>query len=428
MSRFVNAIALLVLATLVLAALSAGLVSKLIGFDYDEIHLESRNGLRGVWSVPAVFPERVENQSWFEMIDANGDGRIECRNVRGRCNELLRGDLLRMEILMSWFDRDDPDSSLSCVQWDQIINEQCTLPSCRELWCDRIDKDGNSQMERREMVQALAPLSLRYPEMNAADANRDGFIAQSEFPGFPTPRQHYLGTDALGRDRLVRLLFGLRITLLVALAAALVSTLLGTVLGLASGVIGGWVDRTFLRFLEVLQSVPFIVVVILLSLLAREFALSVSLRGQQSAFLQVMVLFLALGAVQWFSLARYARGLASDLMEAPFVKAMVGMGYGLPTVLFRHVLPNSTLPILAFASLLVPTVVLEEAFLSFLGFGVQPPYPSLGVLLNDGVGWMRYDATALWIPMGVLVLLSWSLFVLGDSWRKRSVGRTGGNP
>jgi oligopeptide transport system permease protein len=231
---------------------------------------------------------------------------------------------------------------------------------------------------------------------------------------------HLLGTDLLGRDVAVRLLYGLGISMAVALSAAAVSFLLGTLLGLACGLAGGWSDRLLLRLLEVLQSIPFLFVVILVSMFSRDVMRVRWADPGAQAMAQAVLLFCCLGAIQWFSLARYARGLAFSLKTAPFVEALVGLGIPRRRIVLRHVLPNTLKPLAAYAVLLVPTLVLEEAFLSFLGFGIQPPYPSLGILLSESVAFMDVRPTLVLIPATTLLVLTWSLNVVAEMLSGRS--------
>ena len=135
-----------------------------------------------------------------------------------------------------------------------------------------------------------------------------------------------------------------------------------------------------------------------------------------------MIQFRALDSEIQFSLARFARGLAFNLRNSDFCVALVGMGFSRSHIVARHLLPNTMTPLLAYAVLLVPTLVLEEAFLSFLGFGVQPPYPSLGILLNEGVAVMEMAPGVLGISAIIIFLLAWSLNVVGEHLAARRWG------
>lgn len=236
-------------------------------------------------------------------------------------------------------------------------------------------------------------------------------------------RVHFLGTDGLGRDLLVRTIYALRVSLLVALAATVLSLLLGGALGLASGFIGGWTDRAFLRGLEVLQAIPLVFVVILVAVFSRDLFGAAGLAPGKAALVQSVVLALSLGAIQWFSLARFARGLSVSIRHADFVRGLEGMGFSTFRIVWRHLLPNAAIPLLAYAVLLVPTLVLEEAFLSFLGFGVQPPYPSLGILLNEGAAAMEISPVMLLLPAVLVFLLTLALNTVGE-FLTRTLGLT----
>jgi len=252
---------------------------------------------------------------------------------------------------------------------------------------------------------AWAPPGSRATAAYGKAAEGDGRDPGSEAE---TCRVHLLGTDGLGRDLLVRLVYGLRVSLLVALFATALSLLLGGGLGLVSGYLGGRLDRVFLRVLEVLQSLPFLFVVILVTVALKDVLEARGSGPAARAMLQAAAVAACLGAIQWFSLARYSRSLAFSIRNAGYVRALEGMGFSPWRIVSRHLLPNCAVPLAAYATLLVPALVLEEAFLSFLGFGVQPPYPSLGLLLSDGVSAMETAPFMLVLPAAAVVLVALS--------------------
>lgn len=221
----------------------------------------------------------------------------------------------------------------------------------------------------------------------------------------PPSLEHLFGTDSLGRDLFTRVLHGGRISLAVGVVATLVSLLIGVSWGAIAGYRGGHVDNVMMRIVDMLYSLPFMFFVILL----------VAWFGRS-----LLLLFAALGAVQWLTMSRIVRGEMKRLRHAEFVEAARALGVGEPTLVVRHLLPNMLGPILVYATLTVPAVMLEEAFLSFLGLGVQPPMASWGSLANEGASAMNSLRTAWWLivfPGGVLALTLLSLNFVGDALR-----------
>lgn len=213
---------------------------------------------------------------------------------------------------------------------------------------------------------------------------------------------HPFGTDYLGRDLLVRTLYGGQMSLLVALAAAVVSLLIGTAWGAIAGYAGGRVDALMMRFVDVLYGLPYVFLVILL----------VGFVGRS-----VVLLFVALGAVQWLTTARIVRGQVLSLKEKEFILAARAIGTSPRAIVTRHLIPNTLGPIVVSFTLSVPSVMLQEAFLSFLGLGVPPPRPSLGTLVKEGAAHMDVFPWELAFPGAVLAALLFSLNFLGDGLR-----------
>lgn len=227
-------------------------------------------------------------------------------------------------------------------------------------------------------------------------------------------RAHPFGTDEVGRDLLTRTLHGGRISLAVGLVATLVSLVIGTAWGLVAGWKGGRVDEAMMRFVDMLYGLPFLFVVVLL----------VAWFGQS-----LVLLFVALGAVQWLTTSRIVRAETRRLREAEFVLAARAIGVSVPAILVRHLLPNLAGPILVVATLTVPAVMLEEAFLSFLGLGVQPPLASWGSLAAEGAGAINPVDSMWWLIVFPGALFSITLLALnfvGDGLRDAFDPRSGG--
>ncbi len=223
--------------------------------------------------------------------------------------------------------------------------------------------------------------------------------------------QHWFGTDELGRDLLTRTLVGGRISFAVALAATLVSLVIGVSYGGIIGFVGGKLDAWMMRLVDVLYALPFTLLVILLITLFER---------------NLILLFVAIGAVEWLTMARIVRGQVMGLRHQEFIEACQVLGYSKARILFRHLLPNVLGTVIIYVTLTIPSVMLLEAFLSFLGLGVQPPMSSWGSLIKDGVGAMEDFPWLMLFPGLAMFLTLLSLNFLGDGLRDALDPRRGG--
>jgi oligopeptide transport system permease protein len=218
----------------------------------------------------------------------------------------------------------------------------------------------------------------------------------------PPSRAHWFGTDTLGRDLFSRCLYGGQISIAVGFVGTLVSLLIGVLYGALAGYWGGRADELMMRFVDFLYSLPYLFLVIILLVFFSS---------------SIVMLFVALGLVQWLTMARIVRGQTLSLKTSEFVQAARLAGTGSFGILFRHLLPNMLGAIVAYGTLTVPQVILQEAFLSFLGLGVQPPQSSWGTLISDGAGVMGLFPWLVFFPAVILATVLFSLNFLGDGLR-----------
>jgi oligopeptide transport system permease protein len=218
----------------------------------------------------------------------------------------------------------------------------------------------------------------------------------------PPSASHWFGTDELGRDTFARVVYGGRISLLIGLVGTLVSLVIGVSYGAVAGYRGGRLDELMMRAVDVLYSLPYIFLVILLLVFFSR---------------SILMLFVALGLVQWLTMARIVRGQVLSLKQQNFVEAARALGAGDARVIFQHIVPNTLGPVIVYTTLTVPAVILQEAFLSFLGLGVQPPDASWGTLVSEGA---RLLALFPWLVLFPGLALSLTLLCfnfLGDGLR-----------
>jgi oligopeptide transport system permease protein len=238
---------------------------------------------------------------------------------------------------------------------------------------------------------------------------------------FPPSQLHPMGTDDQGRDLLARVLQGGRISLMVGIISTIVSLLIGVTYGATAGYLGGKVDNFMMRIVDIIYSIPYLlIVIVLLSAFGGQNTPSwiQAISGIFGGGLnQIFLLFFALGLVSWLTMARVVRGQILSLKNQEFVMAARATGVSTPSIIFRHLVPNAIGPIIVYATLTVPSVMLSEAFLSFLGLGVQAPFASWGSLAADGIKNIAIFPWQLIFPGVTMALTLFSLNFLGDGLR-----------
>ena len=280
--------------------------------------------------------------------------------------------------------------------------EELTIIKGRSLWVDA---------KRRLFLNKAAVISLITLIIIATVSIFGPFFLQYDFsdtdwgsiyqpPSFKTG--HYLGTDGNGRDLLVRILHGGRLSLSIGLIATFVSVFIGVIYGTIAGFFGGKLDIFMMRIVEILYAMPYLIFVIILMVVF----------GRNIYFL-----FIAIGAVEWLTMARIVRGQTISLKEKEFIETSKALGQSNSLIIIKHIIPNLAGPIIVYITLMVPSVIILESFLSFLGLGVQEPLTSWGVLISEG---SREMETAWWLlifPGSFMVITVASLNFIGDGLR-----------
>ena len=275
-------------------------------------------------------------------------------------------------------------------------------PAGQGLWADawQVLRRNRASMAALLVLASLALLVLFGPLFSPYEYDFTDWENISIGPSLATG--HIFGTDALGRDLFVRTLYGGRISLLVGLVATAVSLLIGITYGAVAGYVGGRVDQAMMRVVDILYALPFMFLVILLMVLFGR---------------NILLIFVAIGAINWLDMARIVRGQALSLRSREFVEAARAGGVSTARIIRRHIVPNLLGVVIVYATLTVPQVILVESFLSFLGLGVQEPMTSWGALVNEGSQELE---NAPWILLFPAVFLAATLFCfnfVGDGLR-----------
>jgi oligopeptide transport system permease protein len=305
------------------------------------------------------------------------------------------------------------------LAWDtqQLVYGTCTQQRAQVLAAGYEGEIGLLPVDSTELHRAIedrdhgSTLWVASPSGNtnlvAMVITSEGFDSLEEIPERANfillkSRGHLLGTDELGRDLFTRILYGGRISLMVGLCATAVSLTIGVLFGAVAGFFGGRVDDLMMRFVDILYALPFTIFVILLTVIFDR---------------NIWNLFLAIGAVEWLTMSRIVRGQVLSLRKQEFVEAAIALGIPQWRIVLRHIIPNCLGPVIVYTTLTIPVVMLLEAFLSFLGLGVQPPMSSWGLLIRDGSKVLEEFPWLMLFPGMILALTLFSLNFLGDGLR-----------
>jgi len=292
------------------------------------------------------------------------------------------------------------------------LMEQAQEVKGRSLWVDarrRLTRN-KAAMVSITLLTAVALMAIFAPLLSPYSFNAVDYNVVSCAPDWwpdttvmcNAGGAHWFGTDSIGRDLFVRVLYGARVSLAVGLVATLVSLVIGVTYGAVAGYVGGRVDALIMRFVDVLYSLPFIFFVIILMVIFHR---------------SLVLLFVAIGAVEWLTMARIVRGQTLSVKQKEFIEAARAAGLSTSAIIRRHVIPNVVGPVIVYVTLTIPAVILAESFLSFLGLGVQEPLTSWGVLISDGANQIE---TAPWMLIFPSLFMAVTLFCfnfIGDGLR-----------
>ncbi|MDA8944449.1 ABC transporter permease [Porticoccaceae bacterium] len=268
------------------------------------------------------------------------------------------------------------------------------------LWLDAWIKLGKNRLALSGLVILLflIIISLLTPWIAPYSYEEQNLMLGATAPS----AAHWLGTDIFGRDMLTRIMYGGRVSLMVGFIATAVALIIGILWGAVAGFVGGRLDAVMMRIVDIMYALPFMIFIVLLMVVFGR---------------NILLLFVAIGAVEWLTMARIVRGQVMTLRKQEFVEAAYSMGLSKWAIIRRHIIPNTLGPVIVYTTLTIPSVMLLEAFLSFLGLGIQPPQSSWGLLINYGVETMEEYPWLLIFPGITLSLTLFALNFLGDGLR-----------
>ena len=408
-------------------------------FSPTEQHRSFANAPPGTRDISDEYPTYDGDVRAFDVVDLDRDGFITCTRMVFAdgtpgmldCPELALAEQASAFFIeaISLFDRatgdEEPQKKLGngdeYLTFREFPKDDLDLPKAyRGLGLAgpdsfrRIDIDGDNVLARWELLERSR--YLRYttvPEggglrsfdgfIGAHDANNDLRIARAEFPGAPEMHPFIGGTDYIGRDIFTRLIYGARLSITIGLLSTLVSLLIGVLYGAIAGYVGGRTDNVMMRIVDILYGLPFMFLVILIMTIIED-------RNNPVA------IFVLLGCVQWLTTARVVRGQVLSLKHREFIEAQRALGASGANIVIKHLIPNTLGPVIVYATMLVPAVIMEEAFLSFLGLGLPD---SWGKMLSEGsgIGSLANFPWQMVFPGIALALTLFAMNFLGDGVR-----------
>jgi len=294
---------------------------------------------------------------------------------------------------------------LPIYSYKKQINEHQNLPptltkTAGELWYEREASRIQRRMEKQNRTEMNADEKAELDDILQKMDTETEVINGKEV--LVHHRKYILGTDLLGRDMLARIIYGGQVSIAIGLVGTITSVLIGIFFGSLAGYLGGRVDYFIMRFVDIMYGLPYMLLVIIL----------MAIFGKN-----IMNLFIALSVVSWLTTARVVRGQILSLKNSIFVEAARSMGAGTGRIIARHLVPNSLGIIIVFASLRVPSFIMMESFLSYLGLGVSAPYASWGSLIQEGVGGMNLYPWNLFFPSLAMTVFLFAMNFLGDGLR-----------
>lgn len=283
-----------------------------------------------------------------------------------------------------------------------------TAPKGRSLWADARARFFRNRAAVVSLIMlALLSLFALFGHLLTSFDNETvdfSLMGANAYRGVPSLETgHYFGVDNSGRDLFARVVQGTGISMMVGIVGSVVAVVVGTLYGAIAGYIGGRLDNIMMRTVDVLMSIPFTFVLILLLIIFGR---------------SIIMIFVGIGLISWLDMARIVRGQTLTIKNKEFIEAAVAIGVSPLTIILRHVVPNLLGVVVVYASLLIPVLIIFESFISFLGLGVQEPSTSLGALINEGSSSLGNGTPwQLWYPLVFFVVTVFSFFFLGDGLR-----------
>jgi oligopeptide transport system permease protein len=277
---------------------------------------------------------------------------------------------------------------------EQVIDHQSLPPSFAPA--------GETMIQKKEAYLKLLMAKQERTEMTEDEKADMAAFAESVKTDPVHQRRYLLGTDSLGRDLLSRIIYGGQISMMIGLIGTLTAVLIGILVGAFSGYLGGWVDNLIMRFVDIMYGLPYMLIVIIIR----------ALFGKD-----MIMLFVAIAMVSWLTIARVVRGQIISLKNAEYVEAARSVGAGPGRIVLKHMVPNTMGIVVVFATLLIPSFILSESFLSFLGLGVSAPLASWGSLVSEGVKVMELYPWELLGPAIAMTVFLFAMNFLGDGLR-----------